>query len=309
MERVIRIVSPPPNLDAFVGEMASGIRSLYGEAAYTQYLASARGHFESSIGHPRVWSFAVERDGDTAGLLFALRRNRVAQISCVHILEPFRGEGMERRLVREAVEVFRSQRLEGIVCEFIPLGDLDLDGAFVDLEFTRVDRQLMRAPAESLARQAASAPVTRPIAQGELGAVARAMVDAYGNDPGRLLHAEVRDRDSAFEFVESALDGGYGATCAEFSRCVAREGQIAAAAVGCLVASDTGFLLQIVTRPSWRGRGFASALVVECGAAMHASGARFVALGVTEANPARNLYERLGFQPLRPFQARYWWRV
>ena len=61
-----------------------------------------------------------------------------------------------------------------------------------------------------------------------------------------------------------------------------------------------GFIIQVGTRPDWRGRGLASALMVRALQGFRADGRPAVLLDVNTNNPgARRLYERRGFTPLR----------
>jgi GNAT superfamily N-acetyltransferase len=56
------------------------------------------------------------------------------------------------------------------------------------------------------------------------------------------------------------------------------------------------FLAFCLTRPDHQGRGLATGLIGQALRALAAEGHRQVHLAVTETNPARALYERLGFR-------------
>jgi ribosomal protein S18 acetylase RimI-like enzyme len=61
-----------------------------------------------------------------------------------------------------------------------------------------------------------------------------------------------------------------------------------------------GFVSQVVVDPAYRRRGYAVALLERARVATQATGRRFLALDVLAQNtPARALYERLGYRPLR----------
>lgn len=61
-----------------------------------------------------------------------------------------------------------------------------------------------------------------------------------------------------------------------------------------------GFIIQVGTRPNWRGRGLAGALITRALRGFHAEGRPAVLLDVNVNNPgARRLYERLGFTVIR----------
>jgi mycothiol synthase len=61
-----------------------------------------------------------------------------------------------------------------------------------------------------------------------------------------------------------------------------------------------GFIIQVGTRPDWRGRGLGDALVVRALHAWREAGFTAVNLDVNVNNPAaRRLYDRLGFSVIR----------
>jgi mycothiol synthase len=61
-----------------------------------------------------------------------------------------------------------------------------------------------------------------------------------------------------------------------------------------------GFIIQVGTRPDWRGRGLGAALVVRALRAWREANVTAVNLDVNVNNPtARRLYERLGFHVVR----------
>jgi mycothiol synthase len=66
--------------------------------------------------------------------------------------------------------------------------------------------------------------------------------------------------------------------------------------VGFVVCSDE-WIVQVGTRPEWRGRGLGSALVIEALRRWRAAGGERMLLDVNANNPmARRVYERLGFE-------------
>lgn len=61
-----------------------------------------------------------------------------------------------------------------------------------------------------------------------------------------------------------------------------------------------GYVSMVVVDPAYRRRGFARELLERARAATQASGRKFIALDVLAQNtPARTLYERIGYRPLR----------
>jgi ribosomal protein S18 acetylase RimI-like enzyme len=245
---------------------------------------------------------------DAQALLVSARRDGMAHITFVHVLEPFTRQGLEGDLVRVAVADLRAGGVAGISAEPVALGHLELDEAFASLGFTRIERQLMAAPLQSKPLLAALLPESITADVRDYAQVAEIIVDAYRNDPGRELHAEVRTAIGAESFVRTAADGAYGPSRPGFIRLVRRMGKAVAAIVGCEAAPGVGFVLQVVVRPEARGQGLGTQLILELAQCFRDAGLDRMALGVTNDNPARRLYVRLGFRKILPVNAYVWWQ-
>lgn len=80
---------------------------------------------------------------------------------------------------------------------------------------------------------------------------------------------------------------------------VEEDGEVVATTILSYVG-PTGYLAMVVVDPKYRRRGFAQALLERARATAKKDGKRFVALDVLATNsPARALYERAGYGPLR----------
>jgi ribosomal protein S18 acetylase RimI-like enzyme len=296
----------PDNFDEFVDEIAAGLRDLYGPRAAEAYRQTASTTVGAAVLHPSVEAVAVDDGPRVAGFLLALTRLNMAQISFIHVLRRHAGYGIEQLLLEETVRRLRKIPVEGIVAEFVPLCRLDLDETYATLGFDRVERLLMTARLGS-PRLAPPGPEGIVCDERNAADVAGVVVEAYRDHPGRMLHIEVRTHESALEFVRSALQGGYGPAHPGFVRGVVRDGRLAAAIVGCEVAPDVGFVLQVAVRPACQRQGLGSQLLRQLAQRFRQAGLTRMALGVTKTNPALGLYERLGFRPLRPVTAHVWW--
>jgi mycothiol synthase len=85
---------------------------------------------------------------------------------------------------------------------------------------------------------------------------------------------------------------------------VARAGDEAVGFITCCLdttgEAPLGFIIQVGTRPDWRGRGLAGALASRALRGFRADGRPAALLDVNTNNPgARRLYERLGFVAIR----------
>lgn len=282
--------------------------ALYGEKAAAEYRQTARPMLQSTMVHPNVDAFAAY-DGETvAGLLFSLTRGRMAQLSFLHVLRRYSGSRAEDALATEAVAALRSRGIDGIVCEVVALCPLRLDGVFERLGFERIERMLMAAPLDSPAL-AETGTASVPFTAGDHSRVAETIVDAYQGHPGRFLHAEVRSPGAALAFLESAASGAYGTVRDTYRRAIWRGHECAGIIVGCQAGPKTGFVLQVAVRRGCQRQGLGADLVRGLAEAFRCAGLERIVLGVTVSNPARRLYARLDFEPLRPVNAYTWWRT
>jgi ribosomal protein S18 acetylase RimI-like enzyme len=309
MFRLHRLETLPDNFPEFVGEIASGIGGLYGPRAAETYHQTARKRVQATIAHPAVDAIAVGEDAaqGVAGFLLSVMRGTVGQIAFIHVLQRYAGQGVEQRLIEEAVRTLRAGGAEGIVSECITFCPLDLEGTYESLGFRRIERVLMAAPldtpglappplAESFACDQAATP--------DLAAI---IVKTYRDHPGRDIHPEVRSRESAGQYVASVLQGGFGRVRSGYVRAIRRERGPIAMVAGCEVAPGVGFVLQVAVIPAYQRKGLGTQLLQELATRLRQAGLRQLALGVTRSNPALQLYERLGFKPLRSIDVHVWW--
>ena len=303
-----RIHELPPNFGEFAEEVAQGLAGLYGPHAAAAYREIAEHGVRAAIEHPSVDAIAVWEGKGVAGFLLGTLREDVGQVSFIHVLERYAGRGVEERLLKECVRTFRAGGVEGIVSECIPLCPLDLEGTYRALGFDAIERSLMAAPlnAPALAREGSATSLA--CRRQNHPALAETIVAAYEGHPGRRLHVEVTRKEFALSFLEGVASGNYGKVRPEYLRYVERDGRYVGGIVGCEVAPDYGFVLQVFVRPEYDRRGIGTQLLRDLAWEFRKAGLDNVALGVTLSNPAARLYERLGFHPLRPVTAYVWWR-
>ncbi len=95
--------------------------------------------------------------------------------------------------------------------------------------------------------------------------------------------------------LTSALEDEYGRLMTPVSRTVPAGNELVAAAVFTWWY-DLPLLAFCLTHPDHQGRGLATRLVTHAARELAAEGHEAMHLAVTETNPARALYERLGFR-------------
>ena len=108
---------------------------------------------------------------------------------------------------------------------------------------------------------------------------------------------EIRNRSAQQWISWTSEDNGFRPTCSLLARDAEQT------SIG-FVTCSIGWLLQLGTVPSWRGRGVARSLIAAAMAWLQAAGDTEVHLCVNVNNPAAALYGSLGFSVLRR-RARY----
>lgn len=304
--RIKPIDRPPANFPAYVEDIATGLSGLYGPAAGESYRRIAQKAVEATMRSDEVKTWCAVVDGEAAGLAMAMYAADSGRVPFIHVLPPHCGKGIEDRLVREAVKSLRGGGIERITSECIPFCDINLRPVFQALGFQVYPRQLMMAdtvllstPGESVMRSAVCSPM-------DMRAAGEALSAAYAAHAERELHPEVQQPVSAEEFIRRALRGAFGRSRPEYVRVVRQGNHIAGMIVGCEVAPGVGFILQVAVRPDSQGRGLGGILIGDLASAFLKRGMKRSALGVTLMNRARNLYLRLGFEPLRDVDAFVW---
>ena len=136
--------------------------------------------------------------------------------------------------------------------------------------------------------------------------IAQAIAEGYAGHMDTPLHPDLETRDGALAYVQNASSGAQGATRPEYTRVVEVDGGIAGVLFGAETLSGVGFILHVVVRPQYTGRGFGSALLRDARAEFSRHGMDRFALTVSTDNPAVGLYERLGLAIRRRYTAFTW---
>jgi ribosomal protein S18 acetylase RimI-like enzyme len=107
---------------------------------------------------------------------------------------------------------------------------------------------------------------------------------------------ELRALASTQRIVWQTLDGRYGWFDQQASGlALAADGEVVGVALVTRQEGNQGFTAEICVLPAHRRRGLARALMCRTHAVLMAHGLRECMLGVTGGNPARHLYESLGY--------------
>lgn len=308
MIRIRPMETLPRGLARIVEETAAGVAGLFGAQAAEVYRESAERRLGLMAGRPSVLTVAALDGPATAGLLMAMTQGAAARVTLLHVLDGYTGRGIEARLVRKAVSILRAGGVDGIVHECIAFCPLELGAVFRALGFVEHTRSVMLAPLDAPALASPGAGLSIAACREDWPEIAGLIVEAYRDHPDRDLHPDVRDAAGALDLLESASRGGFGACHPEYIRLVADGGCVVGAIIGAETAPGVGFVVQVVVRPGFQGRGLGGAMMRELAACFRARGLERMGLGVTLANPAVRLYRRLGFGSVRDVGAYAWWR-
>jgi GNAT superfamily N-acetyltransferase len=132
---------------------------------------------------------------------------------------------------------------------------------------------------------------SRPVRDGDgtaLGLLAYAAYRGSVDDNGEAEAWHVAD-------LTAALVGEYGRFMEPVSRAVPDDDRLAAAVIFTWW-DELPLLAFCLTHPDHRGRGLATRLITHAARELEADGHDAMHLAVTATNPARALYERLGFR-------------
>ncbi len=304
-----RIEEIPAEFTDIVAEIAADLDGLYGTSAGDDYRARAPKLVEALIAQPAVCAMgAFDAKGRMGGLILGHVLDGLGRIALLHVREPCRGLGWEGALLRSLVPVLKAQPLEGVLFDCLPACPLDIAGAMTDLGFTRVPRLFMTASLDAPALQSGATAFTLPLEAHEFAQAGQVLAAAYENHPGRFLDRDVRTPADAERFIGFVSEGMYGSVRPAYLRRLTQGGVAAGLILGARAAPGVGFVLHVAVAPRFQGQGVGAALMRELAAVFQNDGLHKMALGVTVGNPARRLYERLGFESVREVDSYAWWR-
>ena len=298
----------PENFPEYIEDIAEGLTELYGTAAGEAYRKIAPKAVEATMRSPEVHTWCAQVNGEAAGMAMALFAEDAGRIPFIHVVRRYAGTGVEDGLLREAVKTLQAGGVSSMVSECVPFCDVELRAPFEALGFEVFPRQLMIADTHLLSNIGIGVAHSAPCSAVEMRGAAETIAAAYDGHAERALLPDVRDAKSAEAYLRATLQGVYGASHPEYVRVVRGPDGVVGVVVGCEVAPGVGFVLQVAVRPDARKRGLGRVLIQDLATCFLKRGMRRTALGVTIANPARNLYLRLGFEPLRDVDAFVWTR-
>lgn len=300
----------PAGFGDFTEEIASALARMHGPRTAEAYARHACDGIARALKSGAAALYAAEAaDGAVHAAALVHERGGTAHLSMLHARAAMRNQGIEQRLAAEIASDLKARGASHILAEFVPAYPLDLSEALEPSGFTAIPRCFMSIESRALAGPP-RAPVSRAAAYDPAvsGKVAHCLHRAYDDPESRFLHHELNSMAAIEAFVCDAARGTFGATQRGFGRLIEEDGAAAGVALGCGAGPDAGFVLQVAVDPSHRRKGLATQLLRDLGREFLAAGFTRTSLTVTASNPARILYERLGFRAAAPVTAYVWWR-
>ena len=296
----------PPEFPDFAHEQAEGIAAIHGAAAAEATLASMPPP-GAPLDRTGVWCLGLEKGSRITGMAAAVVIGDVAQIDYLHLCAGWREPRYVALLLEGLLRVLGAGP-RAIIHESVQYAPLPLEEAFTGHGFTVTERLLMAAPVEQVTAGAAAGVETEAFSGAHTAAAAALLARTY-NGPERRFHPHLFAEGTAQALLERHWEetsrlGLHHLTRVAFDA----DGSARGLHLAQRLFPNTGHLNQLAVAPECRNQGLGATLVQEGAAAMLEAGLETATLGVTPANPARRLYERIGFEDLCPFWTCVCWR-
>ena len=309
MYAIRRMDRAPDNIEAFLEEIRDGMTTLYGPLTGEECALRLRDQMRDSLTLPAVEAYEATVDhGAPAALVYTVYRDGVGRLALLHVLRAHRGRGAEAALVQMAVSRLQERGAWGITSEAVPMCPLNVADCFTGLGFVRVPRVVMVAPLDTPSLSSPEHLKSVPLQTDAFSEAAEVIASAYADHPDRDIQPEVRNSRETLQFIIGAAHGAYGHVREGYLRVCRREGTVAGVIVGGQISTELGFVAQVAVSPRFQGQGIGAKLLCDLAHVFRADGLTQMGLGVTAANPARRLYQRLGFRPRRGVEAFAWWQ-
>jgi GNAT superfamily N-acetyltransferase len=255
-------------------------------------------HLASAAKFGRTRAVLAVADGEAIGVAAWRVEGRSGVIILIYVL-PDVPPATAIDLLRTAVQNLQQGAIgDGIFAE-VPDVSPALAGAFATMGFVGVERHLLRVELGEQHRAVAVPPGYR-LREWHDDDLTAAVDVIYRANIGTLdaqIIPELRTPDSTRQIIEQTVQGRYGTFDRGASGLILTEdGQACGVTLATRRRSGQGFTAEICVLPEHRRRGLARSLMVHTHAAFLHRELTQNTLGVTAGNPARRLYEELGYR-------------
>jgi GNAT superfamily N-acetyltransferase len=264
-----------------------------------EYLASA-------VKYGRMHARLAVQAGEAVGAI-AWRTELNTGFLLLFCVLPGLDPEVSRALLQPALDHLQQIPVNGIYAE-LPGVPPVVDAALQRAGFVGVVRHLMQI--DLLAQMwVAAVPVQYRLESWQdesLVSAARVIYQANIGTVDQLIIPELQSLSATERIIRHSIDGRYGSFDRAASGIVRREGQVVGANLATRRRSGQGFIAEICVLPEDRRRGLARAMMQHAHAVWQQDGITAAMLGVTAGNPARRLYEALGYRQVGALSTYVW---
>ncbi len=304
--RISSMEALPNNFPAFRDSMTEDIGAIYGADAAQWFRECARRMMTALLQQDKMLAWAAQTTAnETVGLLYVALDGAHARVSLFHILPAYRDQGIEYLLLEEALDTLKKGGIRSTLCDIAFGVKLQAD-AMPGVH--TCPREVMKAPAATIANTSTAQDASSvPLKSIQFGPAAACMARAYANHPDARLYHEIGSETEAHALLVRSQQGAYGHTTPQWMRALWQGPTCTGVILAGMPFPGMVFITQVCVDPQHQRRGHGSRLIAELAQAVVANNPdATLALGVTQASPARRLYERLGFRRFHTVMTFLW---
>ena len=257
--------------------------------------------------------YAAKEDGRVTGYGFYVLEDYKGLIGGLFVSSQYPQAPVTERLLTEMLGALRATpRLQRIEAQLMPFGT-ELDPAFLSQHFRLHPRHFMFLPLPEA--NLSSKPLSpglriEPWTDRAFDSAARLIQLAYSNHVDGQINDQYRSEAGSLKFLRNiVLLPGCGQFLPEASFLVrpATGDQLIAMILTSTVDEKVGHTTQVCVMPGYQGSGIGRQLVEHSILALRKRNYESLSLTVTSINKrAIQLYEHIGFRPLKTFAAGVW---
>lgn len=302
---IIRKISEiPQDFHDFLTELARGYASIYGKEASRHYRDRVGEALNQILVQPGAAGFAAFLNKSCVGFCIGTRQGDRARLDFIHRLAGYENRGIEGDLIQCLVETLDTDAPDWISIEVIPLCALELSESLNALGFYSVERALMVKSLDGTAESAQHSR-TQPAPNPTDPEIAKLLFSAFAEQNSATPTPSFSTIEDVHLLIRNYIAGEFGPHRPAWIRVVQEDDAVAGVILGSAQSLDTGFVFQVAVAPGHTQRGLGTALMLELESEFRRIGMSRIMLGVTVTSPARQWYESLGYQILRPVRVYY----
>lgn len=258
--------------------------------------------------------FSVSAGGNVIGFAYYTIEPARSSIGDVYVSPAWRGVGADRTLMAAVLnEIEALPRVHRIESQCVSTENDGADVLLTSAGFLKRDRlyMLLDLTHEPEVHSIAVPPdglVTRNWRSEDFSQAARVIHRSYKGEHDSTINTQYRTEEGCADLLSILTDHIW---CGDFLGGVSRvavgsSGNLAAVLIASRISGGSGHISQISIHPAHQNHGLGRRMMMESISEFRRLGYNSVSLAVTSSNnPARHLYESLGFQSIHVFPVYY----